>query len=70
MLNRLVTGMTGTGADLRHRAHRAVPPGQDVSLVNVTGGIGLPFSVLFPLRVIARIWRERGWLLDEITRPA
>ena len=70
MLNCLVIGMAGTGADLRHLAHGAVPPGQDVSLVNVASGIGLPFSVLFLLRVTVQILRERGWLLDEISRPA
>ena len=52
MLNCLVIGMAGAGAGLRHLAHGAAPPGQDVSLVNVAGGIGLPFSVLFLLRVI------------------
>jgi hypothetical protein len=30
------------------------------SLVNVAAGIGLPFFVLFLLRVIVQILRERG----------
>jgi len=30
----------------------------------------LPRSALFLLLVIVRLRRERGWLLDEITRPA
>jgi len=33
----------GFGPGLRHLADRATHPGQDVSLVNIVGGIGLPF---------------------------
>jgi hypothetical protein len=39
---------------------RAALPGQNPSLVNATGGIGLPFSALFLLRVIVLLLRERG----------
>jgi hypothetical protein len=35
-------------------------PGQDVSLVNAAGGIGLPRSVLFLPLVIVQLLRERG----------
>jgi len=43
-------------------AHR--PAGTDA------GGIGVPRSALFLPLAIVQLRRERGWLLDEITRPA
>jgi ubiquinone biosynthesis protein len=62
MLNRLVISMIGSAIALASAILLTVSsrPGQDVSLVDIVGGIGLSFSVLLLLRVVVQILRERG----------
>jgi hypothetical protein len=69
MLNCRVIGTAGRALASAILLMGRVPPGQDVSLVNVAGGIGLPFSVLFPLRVIVQSCESEGDSLMKSADP-
>jgi hypothetical protein len=62
LLNTFLTGLIGTALVLASAVLITVDPGQGEAqgLVRTVGGIGLAFSVVLLLRVVARIFREEA----------